>query len=263
MQLAKALGLSNNELVSFVGAGGKKTAMSRLVSEGQSRLSEERSRVSEGQSRNVVGYTTSTKMPPPSDLPLVCVDDTPDLVERTDLPPSVALARDYVSDPERVDEKVRGFAPERLNSMFEEGQFQWLLVKADGARMRGFKAPGPNEPQIPTASSIVVPVASVQVVGKPLTTDVAHRLNRIEQLTGTAPGERITAETVGSVLAHPEGGLKHVPDTATVLPLVNKADTATQEAVAADILSHAIARSPRLDRGLVCSFEADRLTVVS
>ncbi len=250
MQLAETLGVGDRELVSFVGAGGKKTAMSRLVTEGRDR-------------GVVVAYTTSTKMPPPSDLPLVCADATPDPIERSDLPTPVALAHHHVSDPERVDRKVQGFTPERLSSMFERGQFQWLLVKADGARMRGFKAPGPDEPQIPAASSIVVPVASVQVVGKPLTTDVAHRLDRIERLTGTAPGDRITPQTVGDVLAHPEGGLKHIPDSATVLPLVNKADTAAQEAVATDILSHTIARSPRLDRGLVCSFESDRLTVVT
>ncbi|WP_265108591.1 selenium cofactor biosynthesis protein YqeC [Halosolutus halophilus] len=249
MNLADGLGLGAEELVSFVGAGGKKTAMGHLVAAAGDRGLD-------------AGYTTSTHMPPPTDLPLVLAD--PDRVRTVldDETAPIALASDHVADPDRVDEKVRGYEPAVLSSLFRDGDLDWLLVKADGARMREFKAPGPDEPPIPRASTCVVPVASVQAVGQSLTDDVAHRVDRIERCTDTAEGERITPETVGRVLAHPAGGRKNVPDDATIVPLVNKADDDALERRAEEVLSAAFEHTTRFDRGLISSFETNRLTVV-
>ncbi|WP_254525558.1 selenium cofactor biosynthesis protein YqeC [Natrinema caseinilyticum] len=250
MDLADGLGLEDDELVSFVGAGGKKTAMGHLVAEAADRGLD-------------AGYTTSVQMPPPPDVPLALTDGERPSADLDDVTAPVAIARARVSDPDRVDEKVRGYAPDVLSSVFAGGRFDWLLVKADGARMREFKAPGADEPQIPTASTVVVPVVSVRAIGQPLTDDIVHRVDRIERCTALSAGERITAAAVGQVLAHPDGGLKNVPADATVVPLVNKADTATLERRATDALSTALARTSRFDRGLVTSFETDRLVVVN
>ncbi|MUW15513.1 putative selenium-dependent hydroxylase accessory protein YqeC [Halorubrum sp. CBA1125] len=99
------------------------------------------------------------------------------------------------------------------------------LVKADGARVREFKAPGENEPQIPDAADVVVPIASAHVVGEPLSAEAVHRPERVADLTGLSLGEEIRPAHVGAVLASPDGGLKGVPDGATAIPVVNKVDT--------------------------------------
>ncbi|WP_306061759.1 selenium cofactor biosynthesis protein YqeC [Natronococcus wangiae] len=250
MNLADALGLGDEELVSFVGAGGKKTAMSQLIAEA-------------GDRGLKAGYTTSVHMPPPPDLPLVLADPTRIQSNLDDTTPPVALASERVVDPDRVDDKVRGFQPAVLSSMFRDGYFDWVLVKADGARMRECKAPGPNEPPIPRRSTYVVPVASVQAVGQPLADDVAHRVEQIERCADISEGERLTPSVVGQVLAHPDGGMKRVPDDATVVPLINKADDAALERRAEEVLSVALEHTSRFDRGLVSSFETDRLTVVT
>ncbi|MFC4541459.1 selenium cofactor biosynthesis protein YqeC [Halosolutus amylolyticus] len=250
MNLADALGLGDEELVSFVGAGGKKTAMERLVTEADDR-------------ELAAAYTTSTHMPPPAALPLVLAD--PDRVRAVldEETAPIALASDRIADPDRVDEKVRGYDPAVLSSLFREGAVDWLLLKADGARMREFKAPGPDEPPIPESSTFVVPVTSVRAVGRPLTADVVHRVDRVERLSGLTEGDPLTPDAVGRVLAHPRGGLKRVPDDATVVPLVNKADDERLERRAKAVLSAALEHTSRFDRGLVCSFESNRLTIVS
>jgi probable selenium-dependent hydroxylase accessory protein YqeC len=260
MRLAEALGLGGSEHVAFVGAGGKKTAMGRLATEGTRR-------------GVAVGYTTTTAMPPPADLPLVVgdlgVDD--DDGARTDecddgdddarpspladRDPPVAFAREWVSDPARADRKVRGFDPGVVDDLFAAGRFDWLLVKADGARRREFKAPGDAEPVVPRSATHVVPVASVRAVGDPLTEATVHRPERVAALSGAAVGDRITPETVGAVLASPDGGCRGVPPGATVTPAVNKADTAALRETAVAALDHALARTDRFDRGLVTSFE--------
>lgn len=249
MRLADELGLGRREFVAFVGAGGKKTAMGRLALEGSARGLD-------------VGYTTTTAMPPPPELPLVVDSDLIRPVEFADHDPPLAFAAGWVSDPERVDRKVRGFDPAVLDSVFEDGVFDWLLVKADGARMREFKAPGPDEPVVPATTTHVVPVASVRAVGEPLTERTVHRPERVAAITDLDLGETVTPETVGSVLASPEGGLKNVPPGATVTPVVNKADTAGLRDVARAVLDHALARSSRFTRGLVTSFESEVCEVV-
>lgn len=245
MELARALRLGDTELVSFVGAGGKKTAMGQLITEAGGTTH--------------VGYTTTTHTPPPDDLPVI-VDEKPNRALETVEPP-VAFAADRVANPKRADAKLRGFASDVLCDLFERGPFDWLLVKADGARRREFKAPGTDEPVIPSASTHVVPIAAVTAVGEPLVESVVHRPDQIAALTDLAVGEKLTPQAVGTVLASSEGGRKHMPPEATVTPLVNKADTPTTRAHAREILETVLACSP-IDRGLVTSFETDSLDVV-
>ncbi|WP_424004950.1 selenium cofactor biosynthesis protein YqeC (plasmid) [Haloarcula salina] len=242
MRLTDALGVDARALVAFVGAGGKKTAMGQLAAEG----------AREGFD---VGYTTTTAMPPPPDLPLTLTvrDGYPYVISDHD--PPLAFAREWVADPERADEKVHGFDPEFLRSVYYSGVFDRLLVKADGARRREFKAPGEDEPVIPSAATHVVAVASVAAVGEPLTTATVHRPERVAALTELDVGDTITADAVGAVLAHPEGGRRNAPSSASVVPLVNKADTEGRRATARKVLDHAMAQTGRFSRGVVTSFE--------
>lgn len=123
-----------------------------------------------------------------------------------------------------------------------------LLVKADGARMRDFKAPGEREPQVPRNADTVLPVAAVDVVGEPLTEERVHRVKRVAALTDLDAGDTITAEAVATVLAHEEGGRKDVPEGATVIPVLNKVDDDALAEVGRDIAAeiHARADVPRV-----------------
>lgn len=259
MDLTGALGLDDREVVSFVGAGGKKTAMARLVEEGIAR-------------GRAVGYTTTAHVPPP-EYPLVLA--APDSLletlaetdpEATDGPDgdaaAVAFARERVANPDRVDEKLRGFPPSVVDDVFEAGGFDWLLVKADGARMRELKAPGADEPPVPSRSTVVAPVVSVRAVGSPLTAEVAHRPERIAAVTGRTIGAELAPTDVGTLLASPDGGLKRVPGASTVVPIVNKADTRRLRERGRAVLAAAFERTERFDRGLVTSLERGDCEVV-
>ncbi|RLM43904.1 putative selenium-dependent hydroxylase accessory protein YqeC [Haloarcula sp. Atlit-47R] len=250
MHLAAALGLGSSAAVAFVGAGGKKTAMGQLTVEGTDE-------------RYDVGYTTTTAMPPPSDLPLTLID--PD-AWRADLEahdPPIAVAREEVPDPARVDRKVRGLEASIVEQLSSVGLFDWLLIKADGARKREFKAPGDGEPVVPSTASHVVPVASVTAVGEPLTTDVVHRPERVADITDINVGETITPDAVGTVLTHPDGGLRNAPAGASVIPLINKADTEPQQRTARDVLTYSLSQTKRCSQGVITSFTSDICEVVS
>lgn len=244
MDVAEALGFGASEFVAFVGAGGKKTTMAHLVETGEQRdLS--------------VGYTTTTHTPPPDSIPLVLSGPGGLAARLADRSMPVAFARERVSGPERAAEKVRGFDAKVLCDLFESSRLDWLLVKADGARRREFKAPGPDEPVVPSAATHVVAVASVHAVGKPLDSPVVHRPERVAALPAVdiGMGETITPQTVGRVLASADGGLKQVPASARVTPILNKADSPGLRERARDAIEVALGRSERLERGLVTSFE--------
>jgi probable selenium-dependent hydroxylase accessory protein YqeC len=98
------------------------------------------------------------------------------------------------------------------------------LVKADGARLREFKAPGDREPQVPSNADVVVPIASAHAVGEPLTEELVHRPAEVAAITGREVGDEIQPADVATVLASPAGGLKSVPGGATAIPVVNKVD---------------------------------------
>lgn len=204
-------------VVCAVGAGGKKTLLYTLAG----RLD-----------RAVV---TATVRIPIFDEHVASVSVTDDpagaIRDASDWPIGV------VPERERED-RYRGYDNEqiaRVAAVAEDVEADTVLVKADGARTRRLKAPGEHEPQIPDCADVVVPIASVRAVGEPLSDTVAHRPKRVAALTDLAVGDEIRPEDVATVLAHPEGGLKDVPDEATVVPLINMADDASLVETAVEI----------------------------
>lgn len=131
-----------------------------------------------------------------------------------------------------------------------------VLVKADGARMREFKAPAEREPQIPPTATTVIPVASVHVAGEPLDDERVHRVDRVAELTGLEPGDTIEPADVAAVLASEAGGLKDVPDGATVVPLLNKVDDGTLEGTAREIADGILDRAD-VPRVVLAEMRAD------
>lgn len=201
--------------VCIVGAGGKTTTLYSLAS----RLPE--------------SVVTATVRIPIFDREVSTVLVTPDPVQALADASEESFPLGLVPERERSD-RYLGYDPDVVAELAEAHDGA-TLVKADGARMREFKAPGEHEPRIPSTASVVVAVVSAHVVGKPLTGHWVHRPERVSELTDTDVGDEITADTVSSVLAHEQGGLKGVPDGARLVPLVTKVDSPEHEQVARDI----------------------------
>ena len=147
----------------------------------------------------------------------VVVTDDP----RTAIEESSSWPLGVVAEKERED-RYLGYEPSVIDDLGDVADA--VLVKADGARMRQFKAPGSDEPRLPSQADTVLPIASARVVGQPLTDAHVHRPGRVSEITGRSRGEKITAGDVATVLASPAGGHKSAPDDATVVPVVNMVD---------------------------------------
>lgn len=146
--------------------------------------------------------------------------------------------------PERDrDDRYLGYNGATIDAIAESGVAGSVLVKADGARMREWKAPDEDEPQIPAGADTIVPIASAHVVGKPLTEEYVHRPERVATIADIEAGETIHASDVAAVLASEHGGLKDVPPGATPIPLINKVDDEADERVGRDIAEKILARA--------------------
>lgn len=207
----------SDRVVAVVGGGGKTTTLYALAARAE---------------RAIV---TSTVRIPVFDRDVSRVIVTTDPVGRLESIDSDQFPIGFVMDREGTD-RYLGYDPDTVDEIgaVHDGP---VLVKADGARMRDFKAPAEHEPRVPSSADVVVPVASVHVVGKPLTAHWVHRPERIEELTDTDRGERITPETVAATIANVDGGMKGVPPDASVVPLLTKVDREEHERVARDIAS--------------------------
>jgi molybdenum cofactor cytidylyltransferase len=110
-----------------------------------------------------------------------------------------------------------------------------LFVEADGARQKPLKAPAAHEPPIPEFADIVIVVAGLSALGKPLTDAHVHRAKIFSQLSGLPINQPITADAIARVLAHPQGGLKNIPSNARRVALLNQTDTLTWQSIGGDM----------------------------
>ena len=125
-----------------------------------------------------------------------------------------------------VDGRTAGLDEAALAVLYRLAEDQCLpvLVEADGSRRLPLKAPAEHEPVIPAWVDQVVVVAGLSGLGRALSHETVHHPEIFARLSGLAPGEIVTVETLARVLVHPRGGLKSIPVGAARIALINQAD---------------------------------------
>ncbi len=241
ISLIEALLLTTGGVVSIVGSGGKTSLMFKLAGE-------------LAQAGETVLTTTTTKIlyPDKNQSPHVIVSSNPDnIIERA--PKFLARHRHITSAAAAVvskRNKLTGFRPEIIDELFAAGTFRWILVEADGAAGLPLKAPAPYEPVIPASSSLVIGVAGLKSVGKPLSEEWVFRSKRYAELTGLHLGQTVSEASVATVLTATNGVMKGCPPEAKQVAFLNMADQSSRLTKArriAELLQHT-AREKSLHR---------------
>lgn len=228
-------------IVCAVGAGGKKTTLHRIAQAHPGR----------------VGLTATVPMTPvPDDVGAETVIGPAETL--ADLVPERAERHRVVvfAEPSVKAGRLAGLDPAAIAPLHRDAHFDVTLVKADGARMRFMKAPQPDEPALPPGVTTVLPVVSARIVGRPLTDKLAHRVERIEQVTGVRQGEPVTPTHIARLLASDRGALHRVGDTA-IVPIINMVDDAATAELARQAAREALSLTDRFDRVVLASMTAD------
>ena len=233
-------------VVCAVGAGGKKSVLYQLVCEHPARVA-------------LTTTVHTTEFPPDLDVDPI-IDEDAGLQARVlaaDPARSVAYAC-----PSSKPGRHAGASPATIRAIHDAGEFAATYVKADGARMRWIKAPSPDEPILVPGADLVIPVVSARAIGEPLSERVAHRIDRVAAVTGTAPGAILTPEAVGRLLASEQGSLQ-CTGGARVAPVINMVDNEDKEEMARAAASAAIKMSSRFDRVVLCCLRRPEGPVVA
>jgi probable selenium-dependent hydroxylase accessory protein YqeC len=98
-------------------------------------------------------------------------------------------------------------------------------------------------------------MADLTVLGKPLAEEHVHRPELVAELTGAAVSEPVTVEMIATVLSHPRGGLKGLPERARVIPILNQMaeDHPLDEARQ---IAHPILQNERIERVVITSLRS-------
>ncbi len=134
-----------------------------------------------------------------------------------------------------------------------------LLIEADGSRQKPLKAPAEHEPAIPEFVKQVVQVVGLTGLGKPLEEEFVHRPEIYSQLSELKIGETITEEALIRVLEHPDGGLKNIPENARRTVLLNQADTPELQSQADSIAKKLL---PAYDSVIIASLKEKKIHAV-
>lgn len=100
-----------------------------------------------------------------------------------------------------------------------------LLIEADGSRQKPLKAWAEHEPPIPEFTKQVVHVVGLSGLEQPLSEDIVHRPDIFSSLSNLKLGEKITSDALTRVLTNRQGGLKNAPKEARRTILLNQADS--------------------------------------
>lgn len=238
MHLLDALN-ARSGVVCAVGAGGKKTTLYRLLAVHPGR----------------VGLSATSFMHHfPDTLPAEThVAPTEEL--RRQVPASSARRVAYARPSDKKG-RLAGLEASDILAIHREGAFDLTLLKADGARMRRIKCPESHEPQLPAFADTVLLVLSIAAVGRPLDDRVAHRPDRVCDVTGLRPGELLRPMHLSAILTRP-GGLLKGTEGHTVIPVIHMVDGPEQETAAREVAVQALADCARFDRVVLTSARRD------
>lgn len=228
--LMTALDISRG-IVCAVGAGGKKSLLYALAEEASGRI----------------GMTTTVmtlQFPHRFRKNAVVGDDA--MLRRTLTQPGTAGVWAY-GQPSDKRGRWAGVAADTIAAIHQQGDFDLTLVKADGARMRGIKAPKPGEPVLPETPTLICPIVSARVMGQPLNEETAHRPELLAQVIDAKADALLTADHLARLLTSENGSL-HGTDSIRVVPVINQVDDPTLQTLARRAARSALSMTDRYDR---------------
>jgi probable selenium-dependent hydroxylase accessory protein YqeC len=243
MSLKRDLLLESGQMVALIGAGGKTTTLFRLAKE----LRDEGAKVM---------VTTTTKIFKPTKPHvdrLFLVQDIDAFREQAaKITAPTIIGAGYSVDDE---EKLLGLPSAWLDQLQQSGQFDSMLVEADGAASRLFKVPSEIEPVVPNSCTVVIWVMAIKALGKPLNSDSVHRAERAIALLGAAPDTQLTKQHVLQLVKHPLGCLKGIPTHCRKIALLNQADSPNEIETAKELARDLMQLG--FDRVLITSYVSD------
>ena len=207
MRFKQAFDLARGDVVAFIGAGGKTSLMVSLGYE----LAEAGWRVL---------ATTTTRLSSDQLSLFPCALSTganPRTISDALSAHQFVLLREYISNG-----YIYGPPPEWTRKLLDSVDSDILLVEADEAAGRPFKAPRAGEPRVPPETSLVVSIASLRALGLPLDSEHIYNPAAMIERYGFAENSPVKSPWLAQVMRDEKLGLRGVPPGARVITFLNE-----------------------------------------
>ncbi len=218
--LSPLLSLPPRPLISIAGAGGKTTTMYTLAHE----LAEQGERV-------IVTTTTNIFFPKAGETDAFILATETSTLLNTIKALSERYRRITVAAGVTPAGKLTGLQPDQPYELLVKSGVDAVIVEADGARHRMIKAPAEHEPAIPGQTNVALLMLSAAAINQPLSSEIAHRPERIAALLGIQQGDILTPARIAQLMTSKQGGLKNIPPEAKVYLLVTHVSAMQQDVV--------------------------------
>lgn len=193
LNISKAMDidLTKKEIISFVGGGGKTTAIFQLGKE-----------LIKYNKKVLISTTTKIFTPAKEEYDYFFLGD----INKDFNPRNSTIA---ILGKEIKDDKLIGISPERVEEILERNIFDYILIEADGSKRKPIKAPGPNEPVILPATSKTVGVIGLDSLGTKIDSITVHRPELLLKIIGESSSPIIDNETIVKLVLHKNGIFKN------------------------------------------------------
>lgn len=223
MQINEALKIENFPcVISLVGGGGKSTTMYGLAKE-----------LSLMGKKVLVTTTTHIMIPEKSQAEDFIVEPQYEEALRRLKNSFKTHSIVGIASTQVRKNKVKGVPEDWVGYFKSNLDVDVIIVEADGAKRKAFKAPGENEPVIPKNSDICIVVLGIEVLGKPIIEEYVFRPEKILQILNLSQRKDkvLIKENITKVILSKEGLLKNIPKESSVFVLINKSENQIDKAV--------------------------------
>lgn len=234
------VGDSKPTVVSFVGAGGKTTALFTLSREliHQKRL-----------------ITTTTAIYNPGSSLWNIMVIRPNLLygfDREGVKTDTVTVWGRSINPEN---KLLGVSTKCLTKVVETNFFDIVLVEADGSKRRPIKAPAKHEPVIPLETTIAVGIIGLSSLNQPINNHWVHRMEEFSGIVNANIGDSIQPEHLVRLVTNPNGLFKATPDKADKILVLNQADSEWDKTQGRRIIEKLKEKNTGIDKFILTSFD--------
>ncbi len=181
---------------------------------------------------------------------------------RARLAPLAEANRLGFAAPSEKPGRYSGIAPGLVSRLHVDTEREATFVKADGARMRWMKAPREGEPVLPADCSTLICVLSAKALGRPLSDEIAHRLEHIRAVTGLHDDEIVEPKHLARLLVSDEGLLRGSVARA-VVPVINMVDDSREQELAREAAEIALVETDRFSKVILASMRRKDQPVVA
>lgn len=189
--------LYRKEVISFVGGGGKTTAMFALADE-----------LKTLGKRVLITTTTNIFIPKEGSFDQLFLKDVD--LEKIE-PGSLTIFGEEVRD-----KKIKGPDLEVLDILIKKDLFDYYLIEADGAKHKPIKAPASHEPVISALTTKTIGLIGLDALHKSIV-EISHRSEILSELLNKKSSEKVEVVDIIKLVLHTDGLFKDYKGEAILL----------------------------------------------